>query len=116
MFKNKLAFVLLCLVLILSACGSSDETTTENKGNSGGKAVKLTFTEPARLLSVAPLYVAIEQGFLKKKELTLRLYLVVEEHKSLLLYYREKLNLPSQVLEVCSLLLTKVKIYWLFNH
>lgn len=67
MFKNKLAFVLLCLVLILSACGSSDETTTENKGNSGGKAVKLTFTEPARLLSVAPLYVAIEQGFFEKE-------------------------------------------------
>lgn len=69
MFKNKLAFVLLCLVLIVTACGPSDETTTENKGDSGGKkAIKLTFTEPARLLSVAPLYVAIEQGFLKKKE------------------------------------------------
>ncbi|SIR56100.1 ABC-type nitrate/sulfonate/bicarbonate transport system, substrate-binding protein [Peribacillus simplex] len=67
MFKNKLAFVLLCLVLILSACGSSDETTTENKGSSEGKAVKLTFTEPARLLSVAPLYVAIEQGFFEKE-------------------------------------------------
>ncbi|MFA1712831.1 ABC transporter substrate-binding protein [Peribacillus frigoritolerans] len=67
MFKNKWALVLLCLVLILSACGTSDETTTENKGNSGGKAVKVTFTEPARLLSVAPLYVAIEQGYFKKE-------------------------------------------------
>lgn len=67
MFKNKLAFVLLCLVLLVSACGPSDETTTEKKGNTGGKAVKLTFTEPARLLSVAPLYVAIEQGFFEKE-------------------------------------------------
>ncbi|WP_144528490.1 ABC transporter substrate-binding protein [Peribacillus simplex] len=67
MFKNKLAFVLLCLALIVSGCSSSDETTTENKGSSGGKAVKLTFTEPARLLSVAPLYVAIEQGFFEKE-------------------------------------------------
>ncbi|MEE3951772.1 ABC transporter substrate-binding protein [Peribacillus frigoritolerans] len=67
MFKNKLAFVLLCLVLLVSACGPSDETTTENKGNSGGKAVKVTFTEPARLLSVAPLYVAIEQGYFEKE-------------------------------------------------
>jgi NitT/TauT family transport system substrate-binding protein len=67
MFKNKLAFVLLCLVLLVSACGSSDETTTENKGNSRGKAVKVTFTEPARLLSVAPLYVAIEQGYFEKE-------------------------------------------------
>jgi len=67
MFKNKWALVLLCLVLILSACGTSDETTTENKGNSGGKAVKVTFTEPARLLSVAPLYVAIEQGYFEKE-------------------------------------------------
>ncbi|MBT2648659.1 ABC transporter substrate-binding protein [Bacillus sp. ISL-34] len=67
MFKNKLAFVLLCLVLLVSACGPSDETTTENKGNSEGKTVKLTFTEPARLLSVAPLYVAIEQGFFEKE-------------------------------------------------
>ncbi|MEK4011141.1 ABC transporter substrate-binding protein [Peribacillus sp. FSL M8-0224] len=67
MFKNKLAFVLLCLVLIVSACGSSDETTLENKGNSGGETVKVTFTEPARLLSVAPLYVAIEQGYFEKE-------------------------------------------------
>ncbi|PEZ76395.1 ABC transporter substrate-binding protein [Bacillus sp. AFS017274] len=67
MFKNKLAFVLLCLALIVSGCSSSDETTIENKGSSGGKAVKLTFTEPARLLSVAPLYVAIEQGFFEKE-------------------------------------------------
>ncbi|MCK1983701.1 MULTISPECIES: ABC transporter substrate-binding protein [Peribacillus] len=67
MFKNKFAFVLLCLVFIVSACGPSDETTTESKGSSGGKAVKLTFTEPARLLSVAPLYVAIEQGFFEKE-------------------------------------------------
>jgi ABC-type nitrate/sulfonate/bicarbonate transport system substrate-binding protein len=54
-------------VFIVSACGSSDETTTEKKRNTGGKAVKLTFTEPARLLSVAPLYVAIEQGFFEKE-------------------------------------------------
>ncbi|AZV60302.1 ABC transporter substrate-binding protein [Peribacillus frigoritolerans] len=67
MIKNKLAFVLLCLVLLVSACSSSDETTTKNKGNSGGKAIKLTFTEPARLLSVAPLYVAIEQGFFEEE-------------------------------------------------
>ncbi|WHY99526.1 ABC transporter substrate-binding protein [Peribacillus simplex] len=68
MFKNKLAFVLLCLVLIVTACGPSDETTTGNKGDSGGKkAIKLTFTEPARLLSVAPLYVAIEQGFFEEE-------------------------------------------------
>ncbi|MCP1490386.1 ABC-type nitrate/sulfonate/bicarbonate transport system substrate-binding protein [Peribacillus frigoritolerans] len=67
MFKNKLTFVLICLVFIVSACGSSDETTTGKKGNTGGKAVKLTFTEPARLLSVAPLYVAIEQGFFEKE-------------------------------------------------
>ncbi|MBO0997430.1 ABC transporter substrate-binding protein [Bacillus sp. SD075] len=65
MFKNKL-LVLLCLVFIVSACSQSDETTT-NKGDSGGKEVKLTFTEPARLLSVAPLYVAIEQGFFEKE-------------------------------------------------
>ncbi|MES9738998.1 ABC transporter substrate-binding protein, partial [Peribacillus frigoritolerans] len=67
MFKNKLTFVLICLVFIVSACGSSDETTTGKKGNTGEKAVKLTFTEPARLLSVAPLYVAIEQGFFEKE-------------------------------------------------
>jgi len=67
LFKNKLTFVLICLVFIVSACGSSDETTTGKKGNTGGKAVKLTFTEPARLLSVAPLYVAIEQGFFEKE-------------------------------------------------
>ncbi|MGG3479972.1 ABC transporter substrate-binding protein [Peribacillus frigoritolerans] len=67
MFRNKLTFVLICLVFIVSACGSSDETTTGKKGNTGGKAVKLTFTEPARLLSVAPLYVAIEQGFFEKE-------------------------------------------------
>jgi ABC-type nitrate/sulfonate/bicarbonate transport system substrate-binding protein len=54
-------------VFIVSACGSSDETTTGKKRNTGGKAVKLTFTEPARLLSVAPLYVAIEQGFFEKE-------------------------------------------------
>jgi hypothetical protein len=54
-------------VLLVSACGPSGETTTEKKGNSGGKAVKVTFTEPARLLSVAPLYVAIEQGYFEKE-------------------------------------------------
>ncbi|CAH0267632.1 hypothetical protein SRABI96_03603 [Peribacillus sp. Bi96] len=66
MLKKKW-FVLLCLVFIVSGCSSSDETTTENKGSSGGKAVKLTFTEPARLLSVAPLYVAIEQGYFEEE-------------------------------------------------
>ncbi|MGG0413625.1 ABC transporter substrate-binding protein [Peribacillus simplex] len=72
MFKNKL-LVLLCLVFMVSACSQSDETTTENKGDSGGKAVKLTFTEPARLLSVAPLYVAIEQGFFEKEGIEVKI-------------------------------------------
>src|SRR5687767_14966382 len=72
MFKNKL-LVLLCLVFMVSACSQSDETTTENKGDSGGKAVKLTFTEHARLLSVAPLYVAIEQGFFEKEGIEVKI-------------------------------------------
>ncbi|MFL0365809.1 ABC transporter substrate-binding protein [Pseudobacillus sp. 179-B 2D1 NHS] len=61
--KKFLVIVLLCLVLIVSAC--SQGTTTESEDSSGKKAVKLTFAEPARILSVAPFYVAIEQGFFK---------------------------------------------------
>lgn len=52
-------------MLLVSACSQGEETTTENKGDSGEKTTKLTFAEPARILSVAPFYVAIEQGYFK---------------------------------------------------
>ncbi|MBR8644906.1 ABC transporter substrate-binding protein [[Brevibacterium] frigoritolerans] len=67
MFKNKLAFVLLCLVLIVSACGPSDETTTKTKGIQEEKRLSLLLRNLHDYCQFAPLYVAIEQGFFEKE-------------------------------------------------
>jgi NitT/TauT family transport system substrate-binding protein len=60
--KKFLMIILLCFGLLVSGCNDRDVTSDDN---SGEKMTKLTFAEPARILSVAPFYVAIEQGFFK---------------------------------------------------
>ncbi|MFM1653153.1 ABC transporter substrate-binding protein [Brevibacillus sp. B_LB10_24] len=76
--KLKLAsFALLASVMVFTGCGSpGTNSNTSNAGQpSQGAAEKteskqvtqLTFSEPVRVLSFAPLYVAIEKGYLKEE-------------------------------------------------
>lgn len=109
--KKILSAILVCFVLVVSACSQGKETTTESKGDSGEKTTKLTFSEPARILSVAPLYVAINKDTSKKKGLKRRLLLAAAGHKSLQRFCLVKHSLPFLVLEACSLRLIKAKIW-----
>ncbi|MBD8005125.1 ABC transporter substrate-binding protein [Bacillus norwichensis] len=65
MFRKKLGVlaVIFCLAIIMSACGQEKKRTSSK----GEELEKITFAEPARILSVAPFYVAIEQGFFKEE-------------------------------------------------
>ncbi|WP_408010104.1 ABC transporter substrate-binding protein [Pseudalkalibacillus sp. A8] len=64
MFKKKLIAISICIILVaLTGCNGA-----ENQAASGtNETTKITFTEPARILSLAPFYVAIEQGFFKEE-------------------------------------------------
>lgn len=53
------ALMISCLFIILAGC-NNDETEA-------GGLTKITFTEPSRILSLAPFYVAIEQGFFEEE-------------------------------------------------
>ena len=65
MKKRFLSIVVCVLLLALTACsGSKTTSSTEPKS---GKSTKITFTEPARILSFAPFYLAIEKGFFKEE-------------------------------------------------
>lgn len=54
--KSTLFTLLLSTLLFLTACGNASSTSEDGK-------TALTFAEPARILSFAPLYVAIEKGY-----------------------------------------------------
>lgn len=54
--KSNLFTLLLSTLLFLTACGNASSTSEDGK-------TALTFAEPARILSFAPLYVAIEKGY-----------------------------------------------------
>lgn len=60
--KKRLLSLLLMTLLILAACGNTSAT------NEDGQTV-ITFAEPARILSFAPLYVAIEKGFFADEDI-----------------------------------------------
>ncbi|MDQ0273551.1 ABC transporter substrate-binding protein [Cytobacillus purgationiresistens] len=47
-------------LFVLSACGGASSS-----GSTDGEMASVTFAEPARILSFAPLYVAIEKGYLE---------------------------------------------------
>lgn len=53
------ALMMSCLFVFLAGCNKDD---TE-----AGGLTKITFTEPSRILSLAPFYVAIEQGFFEEE-------------------------------------------------
>lgn len=79
--KRNLFILLICTLLVLMAgCGgstsssgnknqtaslapSSDNQVSEQSGKQVEEVIELTFTEPSRILSLAPFYVAIEQGY-----------------------------------------------------
>ncbi|WP_257350531.1 ABC transporter substrate-binding protein [Pseudalkalibacillus decolorationis] len=66
MFKKNLIVITISTILVvLAGCnGTKSETATGTKDD---QLTTITFTEPARILSLAPFYVAIEQGFFKEE-------------------------------------------------
>ena len=65
MLRKKLGVLaaIFCLAITMSACGQEKK----EESSKGEELEKITFAEPARILSVAPFYVAIEQGFFKEE-------------------------------------------------
>ncbi|WP_158232429.1 MULTISPECIES: ABC transporter substrate-binding protein [unclassified Sporosarcina] len=60
-------FMLIAVIALLSACNeetSSSESAAKDSGSTD-KPIDITFAEPARILSFAPLYIAIEEGYFK---------------------------------------------------
>ncbi|RBP87581.1 ABC-type nitrate/sulfonate/bicarbonate transport system substrate-binding protein [Cytobacillus firmus] len=66
--KKSGAVLLLVLALVLAGCsGGGNNQTTNETGKDGKKLTKITFSEPARILSLAPFYAAVEKGFLEEE-------------------------------------------------
>lgn len=63
MMKKKISIVICLLLLILTGCNGTESNSEVEEG----QLTKITFAEPARILSLAPFYVAIEKGFLKEE-------------------------------------------------
>lgn len=64
MNRKSLIVITLCTIFIfLAGCNDSDKQAANDQ------LKKITFTEPARILSLAPFYVAIEQGFFKEEDI-----------------------------------------------
>lgn len=63
--KVKLTILGLILVLIVG-CSSSNDGSAEKKENDE-ENINITFAEPARILSMAPYYVAIELGYFEEE-------------------------------------------------
>ncbi|WP_282139629.1 ABC transporter substrate-binding protein [Cytobacillus oceanisediminis] len=67
--KKSGAMLLLVLALFLAGCSGGGTTTTNEAGKDEKKLTEITFSEPARILSLAPFYVAVEKGFLKEERI-----------------------------------------------
>lgn len=66
--KKSVAVLLAVLVLVLAGCsGGGNSQATNGTGKDDKGLTKITFSEPARILSLAPFYVAVEKGFLKEE-------------------------------------------------
>ncbi|SDH84682.1 ABC transporter substrate-binding protein [Alteribacillus bidgolensis] len=63
MLKKKFIVMFVSILLVSAGCGDNQGSTNTD----AEQVTEITFAEPARILSLAPLYVAIEQGFLKEE-------------------------------------------------
>ncbi|MCP3742071.1 ABC transporter substrate-binding protein [Rossellomorea sp. BNER] len=63
--KNSIVIIFCTILVVLAGCNKTNNQTTT--GTNADQVTEITFTEPARILSLAPFYVAIEQGFFKKE-------------------------------------------------
>ncbi|MGG1661600.1 ABC transporter substrate-binding protein [Brevibacillus sp. NRS-1366] len=79
-----IGFLLLVISLIFTGCGNTNTSTTgtttpsqsgepKQEKKEAGKLTEITISEPVRVLSFAPLYVAIEKGFFKEEGLDVKI-------------------------------------------
>lgn len=63
--------LLIAIIALLQACGGDATSSSSSNGSEGAVSsdnpVDITFAEPARILSFAPLYIAIEEGYFEEQ-------------------------------------------------
>src|SRR5699024_9908336 len=67
MMRSKFILFLVIVILLITFGCSNDNKTSNKNGNE--EVTSLTFAEAARILSMAPYYVAIEQGFFEDENI-----------------------------------------------
>lgn len=67
--KLSISILVLIVAFMFTGCGSTNKQAAEPTGNSSKpeqtKLTEITISEPVRVLSFAPLYIAVEKGFFK---------------------------------------------------